>query len=153
MAEDLIPPGKYAARPVEWQLSKTSAGAPQVEVKFEITQACAHTGLEISWFGFFTDKTKKGTVQSLQFMGSDLDFANFNKTSPADVEVSLKIEHDTYEGVTRAKVRFVNDPNRGGLVSAPMDDMEALMFAKRMQAEIAALGNGKPAQKQDDIPF
>lgn len=152
MAENLIPPGNYAARPVSWQLGTTKEGKPQVEVAFVITQACEHTGEPISWFGFFTDKTFETTVKALQLMGFDSDdLSTINEVGPQDVEVSLKIQHEQYEGKTQARVRWVNDPNFGGLVSKRMDEADAKAFAKNMRAQMAALK--KPKAALDDTPF
>lgn len=159
MAE-IIPPGDYYARPKAWQLSETKQGKPQVEVIFEITQACAHTGSKITWFGFFTDKTTKSTIKALDLMGFEGDeIEDLANQQPGDVDVILKIEHEEDDkGVMRAKVRWVNDPNYGGLVSKPMDAVAAKVFSRDLRAQLKGMERRKatkPAQAApgDDIPF
>jgi hypothetical protein len=154
-----IAKGTYPARPESWQFSKTKQNKPQVEVVFMITDA-AYAGAHISWFGFLTEKTIKSTFKALTFMGFEGDdLSTLNDTKPDDVEVHLVIEVEPdLEGTPRSNVRWVNDPNAGGLVSTKLEPDEAKAYARNLRAQLIGLGAKKAAPSKaddgsDEIPF
>src|SRR4051812_44973200 len=116
---ELIPAGKYPARAEHWRLAQASTGSEQVAVDFKFTDPTLGS---ILWFGYFTDKTFERTVESLRHCGWKGSDVLELDTPQADLnanEVVLVIEHETYEGKTRAKVAWVNA--RGGVgITTPL---------------------------------
>lgn len=131
----MLPQGHYAARAVEGVLSKTKGGTDQVAVSFELLDE-PWTGQRITWYGFLTAKTAERTIESLIYCGWEGD--NLADLRGIDAnDVSLEIEHDTYEGQTRAKVKWVN--RAGGLAVTPMDPGSAQAIAQQMRGTALAV--------------
>ncbi len=146
----LYPAGYHLAKCVEWALTETKAGAPQVFLKFK-----ALDGTEPpAYFGGFGEKSLPFTLKALRacgWHGSDpMEIEHANCGLDAN-EVSLKVEHETYEGVERAKVSFVNVP---GAALKALDPAKKASFAQQMKAQILALEQGqpKPAVKPSNGP-
>ncbi len=132
----LLDPGTYRARSIDGALGTTSKGKEQVAVKFDLLD---FPGQSITWFGYFTDATTNSTFRALRtagWKGQDLsDLSDLQ--NPEGPEVWLVIEHDTYEGKTTAKVRWVN--SAGGLaMKNAMEVDQAKTFAARMREKVAA---------------
>lgn len=112
---------------------------PQCIVYFEIMDDGDDHGRVVPWFGFFTEKTRERTIQSLRhcgFRGSDL--ASINEQE-LDQEVQLVIENEEaedHEGnvYERPKVAWVNSLG-GGFVSMKkkMDANALRRFSAEMQ--------------------
>lgn len=117
---------------------------PQVAVEFKfVDENDADCGYSITWFGFFTDKTLKRTIESLRYIGwkgDDLaELPTLAETGMLADEVDLVVEHDEYEGATRAKVAWVNKPGGGRVqLAKPMEVDSLKSFAARMKGSIAA---------------
>ena len=164
--------GTYRAVPTEAILGLTDTGNEQIAVTFMLTDGSARGAV---WYGFFTEKTLERTVESLRYMGwTGNDLSEFEQGKPAPSgfgeEVEIVVEQETYNGVTRSRVRWVNRVG-GPTVKTALTGAQAVSFAARMKAKIAALdaaakaaGNGtahppvapKPAaapQEQDDLGF
>lgn len=132
----LLDPGTYRARALEGALGTTSKGKEQVVVKFDLLD---FPGQTIAWFGYFTDATTSSTFRALRtagWLGQDLSDLS-DLSNPENPEVWLVIEHDTYEGKTSAKVRWVN--SAGGLsLKNALAPEQAKAFAARMREKVAA---------------
>ena len=136
----MIAPGTYAARAVSAGLGETRAGKPQIAVEFD-------TGVDgrITWFGYFTDKSQERTLQSLRYCGWDgSDLTDMSGIDSNDVE--LVIEHETYEGKTRARVQWVNKIGGIGLKSKMAPD-KAAAFAAQTKGAILAYDQKAPVDK------
>lgn len=107
----------------------SSAKNPMVEVKYEITDdnyvdVDGGTDYGSVWDNIvFTEKAAKMAKLKLLGLGYDgvndlkieskedfLDFVEDLKDNYLDTPVVLILEHDEYNGKTKAKVRFVNQP-------------------------------------------
>ena len=144
----MLNPGRYTARAVEAALGKTNGGKPQVAVLFEVTQG-DHIGEQITWYGYFTDKTEQRTYESLTACGWTGD--NLATLDGIDTEeVSLVVKHEPHfeTGEMQAKVQWVNKLGAGALqMKARMDDGEALAFAQRMRGNVLAYRKNGGAPK------
>lgn len=146
--DNLIPPGRYKARGVDGKLALTNDGKPQVAVLVRIEDEGPWNGWEMTWYGYFSEKSQKRTIESLRFLGwqgDDLD----NLVGIDGNEVSLTVEHDTGDdGVTRAKAAWIN---RAGAIAVKniMDDGTARNFAERMKGLVMKvsqeIGTAAPA--------
>ncbi len=137
---ELYPEGTVPAKCVEWALTETTAGAPQVFLKFK-----ALDGTEPpAYFGSFSEKALPHTLKALRACGwtgvDPMEIDNPHAGLDAN-EVSLVIGHETYEGVTRAKVKWVNTP---GQALKPLDPAKKATFAQALKAQILALEQGQP---------
>lgn len=152
----LTPIGTYRARGVAGsaQLGKTDAGAPQIAAAYEITAEGPHQGTTLPWFGFFTDKTKKRTLESLRLSGwSNDDIGEIEGFG--DTEVDIVVGHSTWEGKTSARVDWVNRAGSGGIaLKSPMNDAERKAFAAKLKGDavqsrksVAPTTTAKPTPK------
>lgn len=143
MSDDIIPAGTYRGRATEAQLGTTSTGKEQVAISFQLLTP-GYEGQHLPYYGLFTDAALEITVKALRACGwqgvdlSDLTGIDTN-------EVNLVVEHETYNGVTRARIKWVND-GTAGLLKNVLGDTERKAFAQRMRGAIAALGTPGPAK-------
>lgn len=165
----MMEPGTYKARAIEGALGLTSTESEQVAVRFAITQG-PHQGDEITWYGFFTEKTIDRTLESLRYMGwAGDDLSELNGIDKN--EVSLVIEHEERdfngEMKTVARVRWVN--SGGGGLKNKLEGAPLKAFAARMKGHVVAqrqkmglpnatapraraTGNDAPPPSDDDAP-
>lgn len=151
----MIDPGKYRARVVDAGMSKTKAGRERAEVDFAVE------GETLTWAGYFGDNVDSGgkslterTFDALRACGlKDDDLSRLHEL--AGGEASVTVEHEEYEGKTRAKIRFVNP------LRARMAPEEAKAFAQRMRDKIKGR-NGtttpppserQPGEDDEKLPF
>lgn len=133
----MIPEGTFKARATEGALGWTSKGKEQVAVNFVLLEGDAE-GSQVTWYGYFSDKTQDGTIKSLRacgWLGDDLS----DLTGIDANEVWLVIEHEENEqdGSVRARVRWVN--GGGGVqMKERMDADQARAFAARMKGAVLA---------------
>ncbi len=141
---DLIAQGKYQGRAKEWKLGETSTGKEQVAVEFEFR--AGEQVHNLLWFGFFTDAALETTLKALRacgWKGTDVLELDTPQADLSANEVTLVVEHEVYEGVTRARIRWVNGSSGVGVVNALPAEKRA-NFAQRMKASILAAEQGKP---------
>jgi hypothetical protein len=144
MSTDLIPEGTYRARGVSAQLGFTSTGKEQVAIGFTILTP-GFEGQHLPYYGTFGEKALEITTKALRACGwQGLDLSDL--TGIDANEVNLVVAHEEYNGVTTAKVKWVND-GTAGLMKNVMADTEKRAFAARMRGAIAGLGAGAPAPK------
>ena len=135
----ILDAGTYRAHAVEGALGETKAGREQVAVKFRLLEE----GLPMStitWYGYFTEKTTNSTFRALRDAGwRGQDVSDLSDLSREDApEVDLVIEHEVgQDGVTRAKVRWVNGVG-GVALGAQMSPDKAKVFAAKMRGKLAA---------------
>jgi hypothetical protein len=144
-------PGDYMVRASKCELTETRNGDPQVYVRLETSD-----GHHLDWYlGFKSDKAEQYAIKSLRSMGWRGD--DFSRLSAEDLpnEVEARVEHDTYNGETKLKVKWVNGPNDGPRTK-PLDSNKAMSFAERMKAKVAAVDAklaAEGASRSDEIPF
>ncbi len=159
---DLIPEGTYTARCKLWTISETNDGKPQLYLKF-----VGADGFEIVAYKYFSEKALPYTLAALRTLGwtgSDpLELENGGGNLDRNV-VDLVVAHETYEGRTTAKVKYINEP--GATRSTPLSADKRAAFAQSVKASILALEAGKPKTQvakpktapkdnpaSDEIPF
>ena len=145
-----IAPGSYRATALEAVLSMSSTGKEMINVEFRLADSTD----QITWRGFFTDKTKDRTIESLRYCGWTGDDIG-NVTFPQGNEVILVIEEETYEGKTHSRVQWVNRASKGPVVKNEMSLNDRKAFAAKMKGAILAFDAKNPDAKGggDDIPF
>lgn len=156
MATDLIPEGYYraAAVPVQaddgdvWvQFGETKDGNPQVAVQFAILDG-PQAGRRLTWFGYFTEKSIKRTIQGLRLCGFRGDDLAALTSQAINQEVSITVEHSEWDGKVSAKVAWVNAPG-GGMVKLerPMNKDQIRIFGAKLKGHVRAVAEvrGQPA--------
>lgn len=151
--------GRFRARGIEGAWGHSKSGTEQVAVLFELED-----GARLTWYGYLTEKTAERTMNSLIACGvTDLETLE----GLGNDEVELVIEHETYEGTTRAKIQWVNRLGSGGVAMQNKAEGSALksMLKKhqgnflKLKKEQGVAPQSRPAPARgatgtdDDIPF
>lgn len=171
----LIPEGKYMANVTGAAFGTSSKGNHQVAVQFVIAHDDPDfAGESIAYVGTFTEDATQYTIEALRGTGWDGDdleefkmLADSAQLGPAQIVV----QHEEYEGASRARIRFVNRPGAGRfkfkeeLPPASLKSFAASMKATlrsharpapgaRPSAKPAAIATRAtaPARGRDDIP-
>lgn len=156
----MLPAGTYAAvvapvdtdrGPVHVQWGPATANSPFVgAVSFEVLNG-PQAGQKISAFLYFGEKSAVRSMESLRacgFTGDDID--KFSDQAP-DIECQIVVEHETYEGKTRAKVKWINKAGGGAFsFEKPLAPNELRRFSAQFKGalkQIPAVA-GKKAERQ-----
>jgi hypothetical protein len=125
-------PSKFRAKAVDVGLGFTNNGNEQIGVVFEVVEGdCA--GEEITWYGFFTEKTAQRTIESLRYCGwQGNDLASIDVEDIPKV-VQIVVEEDEYEGKRRLRVQWVNRDGAGLAMKTRLAGSAAASFAARMK--------------------
>jgi hypothetical protein len=138
-------PGSYKARPIDWMVTKTAAGLPQVSVLFEYEQAGDMPGTlekrQLTWYGSFKGGAQERTIESLAMLGlrqppyPAMESGREGKALDEAAEVEIVVEHrKDLNGVTRAGVAWVNRIGGRGLQSKLEAGEGNQVFAEANQA-------------------
>jgi hypothetical protein len=158
--------GRHAVRVVSHILGRSSTGTPHIAVLFEDVN-----GDRITWYGYLSDAAMERTITSLRVLGWDplkddgrIDRLNGTETL-VGAEAEVVVEAETYNGESRMKVKWVNEPGGGGLGDG-MASEDANAFATSIRAKILAApkpkANSQPgpakvpaavAPEDDGLPF
>lgn len=137
-------PGKYKAKAIDWGVTKTSAGLPQVSVLFEYQQPGDMPGVQevrqLIWFGSFKEKAAERSMEVLEMLGLKqapypaMEIGREGKALDETIEVEVVVEHRVdLKGVRRAGIAWVNrlggrgidsrlEQGEGAQVFAPVND-------------------------------
>lgn len=147
----MIPVGNYEAVAVECVgLTTSSKGTMGIPVVFEIVGgSCA--GERVKWTGWFTEKAKERTLESLAYMGLT-NISDLTKVLPdttrkyLPAKVSITVEHEPGQNDPTklfAKVAWVN--KLGGArvnVDARLDTPSMLAFTESLRGAFEAAKAG-----------
>lgn len=113
-------PGSYTGKLIDWAVTQTKAGMPQIVCMFEYLQD--GKPLRLSWFGSFQDKAVQRTFDTLRFLGlkgNDLSVLadgvqgkGLEVGKVANIVVEIRTD---LNGKPRAGISWVNDPSRAQL--------------------------------------
>jgi hypothetical protein len=123
--------GSHTAVARQWNWGLTEKGNQQVAVEFEILDG-PDAGKRITWFGYFSEKARKRTLESLRYCGWKNDDI-MDMLGMGDLQVVIVIGYEEYENRTRAKVQWINQPSRGVTMERPMDMASKRMFAAELK--------------------
>ena len=150
MSTNIFPAGKYLTRAKEWAIAEGKS-APQAFISFE---EVAELGRPPAYYGSFSDAALPFTMKALRacgWAGSDLSELEHAQCGMDSNQVEIVVDHEVYEGVTRAKVKWVNAPGAG---VTPMAADKKASFVQQMKAKILLLEQGQPktASRNDGPP-
>jgi hypothetical protein len=136
--------GEYRARSKSAALGTTKSGKEQVAVTFDLLDL---PGQSITWYGFFSEAAFEIAMRGLRaagFQGDDL--SNLSSLQPGP-ECFLVVDHETYDGKVRAKVKFINSGEGGIPLKAQLEPDAARAFAAKMKGRIVAFDKSPDAPK------
>jgi len=155
---NLIQVGKHKARAMKdsYEAGIDDSGKDYAYLGFEITDG-PDKGRAIGRYFYLTEAATPYSIESLRCTGAT--FPGGDITDPdgiGDVECQIVIEHDEYQGKTRAKIKYVNKLGGGGIKPEhKLDDSTKRSFRDRFKAQLLATGS-KPksnAIDEEDIPI
>lgn len=149
----LIPEGKYNANIRGASFGKSSNGNWQVAIQCQVFDDDADApGELIAYVGTFTDAATPITFEAIRGTGYDGDDLEEFKKLADDGQLgpaSIVIQHEQYEGQTRARIRFINRPGGGSFkFKEEMSAAEVRGFAAQMKS--AFRGHTRPAPQKRD---
>jgi hypothetical protein len=147
----MIAEGTYKARGVSMSdCSSGEKGTPGYTVTLRIEDEGPNKNAMIEWVGWMTEKTEARTAESLVLLGYDGE--DYKTVTRNDVMIVVEHETNTYTTATgeqkqgtRARVRWINDPARGGASMQPLDPGKALEMKARLKGLILQQRAAKPA--------
>jgi len=153
----MIDEGEYTAKATQWDWGFAGTdNKKQVVIQFEIVEG-PFAGHVINYYGFFTDKTKQRTIESLRYCGWKNDDI-MAMDGMGDLLVRIVVKHEPWEGKVNAKVAWVNRLGGGGPIKLekPMDMAQKRMFAAEMRMlakSVAPVKGGYPADRaKTEVP-
>ena len=137
---DLVKPGRYTAKVIDYGIGETKDGNPQAAVTFSFQDSESKNRV-MTWYGHFTDKTIEKTIDSLLICGlkgndpRELGKGLEGGALDTNREVSIVVEHDqTQDGKTIAKVRWVN--RLGGNAFKRMDQADVFRKLPDLRGQV-----------------
>lgn len=155
--------GTFEAYAVDFEYTTSSNNNVQVGVRLHVPSESEY----IRWYGTFTDKAREYTLAALAAMG--WDGQNLDTLDGLGVACEIVVAEETYQGVTRTKVKYVNPI--GGTRQASKGALsgdERKRFLASMRGHLLAWQQGQgvaakptvtttqrrpPVDGDDDIPF
>lgn len=143
-------PGVYNMRATDAELGFTQGTdaeppKPQVGVLLEFVDG-PYKGTSLTWYGFFTEKMRAGTIRALRSLGWQGDDLSELSSVRGEAPCTIQTEPDL-TGVVRARVRFVG----GGAIAmkTTMSDEQKKAFATSMKAFASTI---KAGQEETQAP-
>lgn len=160
--EKKFPTGTVNAELVEYDLGTADSGTDQIAVLFRLTEE-PWVGREFTYYGPFTKASFPFTCEALKAMGwRGEDFMSLRDDLKRGNKVRLVLEVETWEGVERPRIKFVNAAGlriknpmtasrRKALGSTLQEWLNAGLGERNVDGSApGAAGGGKD---DDDIPF
>ena len=131
----LVEEGRYIVKPVEWGITQTKEGLPQLFITFE-----GDFSDEIkrkTWFGSLKEgKAREFALKAICTCGfaySDLSYIERYDALDKNTEVSVVIGHEEFNGVTRDKIQWVNKIKS---LKASSDETKMMLKGMDLKAEL-----------------
>lgn len=136
------------ARAIGAGLGKSGRGSEQVGILFLLLDDDGNQSGRMTYYGSFSDKAFDITLKAMRtagWTGTNLD--DLSSLGDGNTpEVSLVIENEEYNGVTRPKIKWVN---AGGLaMKDQLEPSEAQSFAAKMRGAVLAYDQKNPGAKR-----
>lgn len=146
-------PGVYSAKVTDYGVGKTKSGLPMAMIRFEYEDQMNETQA-INWYGTFKEgKAAEITSEALAVCGmstnnpAELVKGQGSGVLDEDKIVSITLKNDTYNGVTKLKVAYVNPPGGGGFRDTLDQGEAAQMFAGLNLGGVMAAARNKHKSK------
>lgn len=162
MSDLINKPGKYRGKLIDWAVTETRGGAPQIACMFEYVQD--GKPLALTWYGSFLDTVIDRTDEVLKFLGfQGIDYSVLadgpdgkGLTLNAEALVTVETRLDL-KGVMRAGISFVNDPTRATFTkkldrAAASKAFERVSMRAKMKVD-AQLAPVTAEYSENDLPY
>jgi hypothetical protein len=126
-------PGSYPGKLIDWAITETKDGSPQVVCMFEYLQD--GKPLRLNWFGSFKEKAYERTIEALRFLGLqgvDLSILadgamgkGLTKDKVADIVVEVR---PNLTGKLVAGIAWVNNPHEANIPKKVSRDRAAQLL-------------------------
>lgn len=136
-----IKAGKYMAKALQGAFGKSKEkNTPQVGVEFAFNTP-EGTRETIWWVGFFTEKAKEKALETLALIGFNGDDRFGADSFDHNAEVEIVIELETYEGKSRPRVTWVNEPGGRKFSDLPVTEVKSMLVGAGidLKKEMAAI--------------
>ena len=141
----MIPEGKYRALAQSAEFGTNDNGNDFCMVSFKLTDGELEGEHISAWLYFSTDKNTERSIESLRYCGCTFPGNDITNTEGlGSKECEIVVEHETWEGKTRAKVKWINSGGVGVKAEQKMTPVAKKSFAQRMKAKLVA-GGGAPS--------
>lgn len=151
-----IKPGTYKAKIKDYGYSQKEGKEPSAMVQFQLID----DGHTITWFGSFNGGARPITVKIL------VETLGFSSDSPEDLykgagsfvlnedrEYDLVIEDNTWNGVTRPKIKYINISGQTRqMEKLSQSESKLVVGGMNLKADFLAAKHSMP-KKDEDIPF
>lgn len=157
----MINAGKYIARIKDFGVGTTKAGDPKAMVMFTLKDENG-TSHDMTWNGSLKEgRAREITIDALLICGlkgDDLSRLSMGVESgilDVNSDVQLDIQHESFEGKTSAKIKWVNRPGGAAFRDKLTPDLAVQKMAGlNLKADIAARRKETGlADKKKDLPF
>lgn len=164
----IIEEGTYKARAdaagLDFGLS--SNNNDQIKVPFRILDKGESFGKTILWIVAVTAETKSADTAKIGLIAAGWDGTSENFAGLGEIDCEIVIVHDTYQGKTNARVRYVNKLGGGFSFKQPLSYEQKIRLIDRLtggqRREVPPAqstgsewdGQGAdPNASDDDLPF
>lgn len=152
----MIQPGTYTAKIKDYGIFQKEGGNPAAIVEFVISEF--DTEQKITWFGYFHGGSREITVRTLietfEFTGKtgeELAGGIGSNVINETRDYELVIEHDTYNGKIKPKIKYVNIPGRSRQISkVDKQNAKVVMAGLNLGGDFTALRATLPKPKKED---
>lgn len=137
----LMDEGDYPLVAVAHKWGYSSKGGEQIGVRVKFVEG-PYKGRTSLWYGHFSDAAMDITIRALRALGmKGDDVRDLSGMYAPDVTPAIGVvQHDTYEGKTRARVAFINGADV--VMKEEMNKQQLDAFAQRMRGAFARAGGG-----------
>jgi hypothetical protein len=134
-----LPAGTFLADPISHAWGTTKNDGDQIAVMFEIVDG-EYAGFQITWYGFFTDKTAARTLEALRYCGwggDDLSRLQQDGFGTSRVSIVIEEERSDKDGQMYPRVRWVNRVGGAGKIKMerPLGEDRLRMLAAQYKVE------------------
>lgn len=151
----MIDAGRHTARatgPEDAEFGQSPNGTDYLYVLFKL-KGGSQDGQSIGAYFYFSEAAQEKAIEGLRnagctFPGGDVT----NLAGLGSKDVSLVVEHEEYEGKTKAKVKWVNKVG-GVKEDQVLDQSERSALKSRMRGVLAAMGAAGPKAEPEPAPI
>ena len=150
----MIQPGKYKARVLNYSVTLSKTGNPQVAIAFNVytTEDCS-LGVEMNWWGSLHAGAKKFTLEALEVLGlrspNHLALLPKGKSGGAlDTNRLVQVTVDIREGKKFPEIRYINPI--GFKEAIDETEFEKFLATSGLKAEFVQLAQEKKIEMIDE---
>ncbi len=136
----LLPEGDYPVKAVKHRMGFSGNENEQIGILLNVTDG-EYKGRRLLYYGTFTDAGMEFTIKAMRALGMQGDDIERDAHTmyTSNAQAVAVVQHETYQGKTRAKVKWINGADV--VMKHEMNPNELSAFSKRMKANFARYGS------------